>query len=736
MEQKSYDSLIHHFNIIGEKIASSSGIEETLNQIASSARQVLGADPVILFQHDAVKRKFVPPAIYAGELVEEEEYVRTFAFRSQTFAELIVADGQSLYFEREQDIEQHPFMTLPLQNPLEGRPSIRFHEREEIKSMAALVLKAGREPVGLMFLNYRTRQEFTPATKKLMNTFGSYAAIAIKNSWLIEKLRQNEAFQKEVVEKMPDPVFVTRNRKVNGAMVWRIEVANRAAHELFGYDFHTREFEGKDAHELLGNGLAELEAALQENGGEVTNFEVQMSHKRGRPIPITVSTSILERDSAGRILRTICVAKDLSKTKELEKQLEHLNRATVSLQSAESLEQAYDTIFEHLSDIGYDKGMISLVDKTTRSIVGQRSIGEKWSDISAKTNVPLDSPDILARVVRAGEPILIEDCTKDSYCDQEMIRKAGIKSQYIIPLIAQEKVIGTLQIGFSDIPDLFKNDPYYLDESLKILSGFANQVAGAIQANSQKITINELQTTLADIGHEFRSPLHNINAQLGGLIYYLKKTYGDDQRVLKVARIVEEETFRGARQMKNALASAGESFERMGLNLEKNFIGETVSACADRFFETANKRGIRIIIRDSVRNLPVSYFDKSQMEQVFTNLIDNAVKYSYANQNIEITGDDHGRKLQISVKDLGVGIPERYYQRIFEGFSRSDILDATRFIPGTGLGLKIARKIIEGHNGKILVNSKPYFKDPRKVMNYEGYATVFIVLLPKNPKEQ
>lgn len=734
-ETHSYNSLLDHFSLLGEKVASSSRIEEILEQIAASASQVLGANPVVLFQYDMDKSQLLPPPIYAGELSDKEDYVKTFTFTGNTFAEKIVAGGQSLYFEITQEIDQHPFIASEKPDHPAGRPRIRFHIREQVKSMAALVLSAGGEAVGLMFLNYRSQQPFPDSVKKLMKTFASYAAIAIKNSRLIQQSRKNEAFQKRIIDKIPDPVFVTRNKKVDGRLVWRIDVANRAAHKLLGYDYKSKEFAGKDARELLVVELTKLTAAFREGTDEVSNCEVLMLNKHGESIPLSISTAVLERDEARHVTRTICIAKDLTTEKKLEKQLEHLNRATFLLLNTESLDEAYDAIFENLTQIGFDKGMISLVDETTRTIVGQRATGRNWRELQNKTNVPIASNDILARVVKSGSAALIEDCEKNPYCDLEMVRKAGIKSQYIIPLINQEKVIGTLQIDLSEKQDLLKGDKYYRTESLKILLGFANQVAIAIEANRQKIKIEKLETTMADIGHEFRSPLHNLSTQLGGLKYYLEKKYGADEKVSQIARIVQEEAFRADRQMRNALFSANESLAQRGLNFEEGLISETINSCAERFRETAQKRGISIIIYDNLKKLPPIHFDKTQMEQVFTNLIDNAIKYSYAKESIEIRGEDLGRKVQISIKDNGVGIPENLNEKIFEGFIRSEKLDSTRFIPGTGLGLKIAKKCVVNHKGKIFVHSKPYYSDPKKVMNYEGYTTTFVVMLPKNPRE-
>ena len=558
--------LIDHFNIIGQTITSSKNINDILENIAQSALEVLCAEPVILFQYDQTIARLVPPPIYAGKLLEAKGYVETFEFTGYSFAELIVGAGESVYIEK--NIDRHPFMLEVKMHDSGIMPKRRFNEREKNQSLAALILRAEKEIVGLMFLNYRTPQKFSPIEKKIMATFASHAAIAIRNSRLIEKLRNNEAFLEGIIQKSPDPIIVTeKNLDKNGHTTWTIQLANRAAHELHGYNFDSKELEGRNAKELFGEQANRLVDALREAEGEIANFETAFLHKEGYPISISLSTSILQKDPENKIIKTIGIAKDLTSKKELEK---------------------------------------------------------------------------------------------------------------------------------------------------------------------SKITIAKLRLTLADVGHEFRSPLHIIISQLGGLEYHLDKKYGEDQLVKKVARIVEEEAFRASRQMTNTLLSRVESFEALGANFVKGHIGDTIVFCAGRFIETAKKRGITIIVYDSVKKLPAIYFDKTQMEQVFTNLLDNAVKYSHSKQDIEIRGKQVGGEIRISIMDFGLGVPKNQYDRIFQGFTRSEILDSTRYIPGTGLGLMIAKEIVTRHHGTIRVKSFPVFRDPKKIENYEGFKTIFYVLLPQN----
>lgn len=117
----------------------------------------------------------------------------------------------------------------------------------------------------------------------------------------------------------------------------------------------------------------------------------------------------------------------------------------------------------------------------------------------------------------------------------------------------------------------------------------------------------------------------------------------------------------------------------------------------------SEKKGINIIFNyDS--NIPRIKIDVHKMEQVFNNLISNAVKFSYPGSKVEISIMNKTDELVISVKDEGKGIPEREFSRLFKPFSRTSV-QATGDESSTGLGLAIVKKIVEGHGGKIWVES-------------------------------
>jgi signal transduction histidine kinase len=104
--------------------------------------------------------------------------------------------------------------------------------------------------------------------------------------------------------------------------------------------------------------------------------------------------------------------------------------------------------------------------------------------------------------------------------------------------------------------------------------------------------------------------------------------------------------------------------------------------------------------------LPPVAGDEGRLLQVFDNLLGNAIKFSPDGGKIELAVEDGGEVLRVSVSDDGIGIPKGQQERIFEMFYQVDGSARRRF-GGTGLGLTIARRIVEAHGGKIWVESEP-----------------------------
>jgi two-component system, OmpR family, sensor histidine kinase SenX3 len=110
--------------------------------------------------------------------------------------------------------------------------------------------------------------------------------------------------------------------------------------------------------------------------------------------------------------------------------------------------------------------------------------------------------------------------------------------------------------------------------------------------------------------------------------------------------------------------------------------------------------------------------DETQLTSMFTNLVDNAVKYTPPGGRVEVTGGFEGSEIVIQVSDTGIGIPEGKLPRIFERFYRVDKA-RSKETGGTGLGLSIVKHVAENHGGRVAVESTP------------GEGSTFTVYLPR-----
>jgi signal transduction histidine kinase len=142
------------------------------------------------------------------------------------------------------------------------------------------------------------------------------------------------------------------------------------------------------------------------------------------------------------------------------------------------------------------------------------------------------------------------------------------------------------------------------------------------------------------------------------------------------------------------LGRAAPNVHRLDMNLMLQEIAQTMDY-------QLNQKGASLL----ADNLPTAIGDPTQINQVFSNLIDNAVKYLSPERpgRIHVGGHAEGRRAIFFVQDNGIGIPPEYHGKIFEIFHRLD----PSIGDGEGLGLTIAQRILERQNGKIWVESNP-----------------------------
>lgn len=220
---------------------------------------------------------------------------------------------------------------------------------------------------------------------------------------------------------------------------------------------------------------------------------------------------------------------------------------------------------------------------------------------------------------------------------------------------------------------------------------------------------------VANVSHELRTPLTSIR----GFIETLKEgTIEDPEARVRFLGIIEKHADRLNNLINDLLQLS--RIESRETEMESRFINlkELIDEAIFNFREKIELKGHTVQINIPPR-LPEISASPEKIEQVLSNLLDNAIKFTPNQGRIYLSALDKGENVQVEVSDTGIGIPQEHLPRLFERFYRVD-KSRSRELGGTGLGLSIVKHIIQAHGGKVGVESEL------------GKGSKFFFTLPKN----
>jgi len=224
-------------------------------------------------------------------------------------------------------------------------------------------------------------------------------------------------------------------------------------------------------------------------------------------------------------------------------------------------------------------------------------------------------------------------------------------------------------------------------------------------ANKELKRLDEAKTEFLSIAsHQLRTPLTAIKGYLGMIE---EGIYGEvPEKVKEILHKVNDSNERLIRLVNSLLDISRLELGRMQFDIEKVDIEEMLENIIDEFHVAARKKGLKLVFEHPKEKLPEVKIDPLKMRQVFLNLVDNAIKYTYQGEVIvKAELKDHGReRIRISVSDTGMGIARKEINEIFKIYRRGT---GVRLFPeGSGVGLYVAKKLIEAHKGRIWAESK------------------------------
>ncbi len=211
---------------------------------------------------------------------------------------------------------------------------------------------------------------------------------------------------------------------------------------------------------------------------------------------------------------------------------------------------------------------------------------------------------------------------------------------------------------------------------------------------------DELKSALlASVSHDLRTPLTSIRTAIDNLLH--RDLHWDPPQLKEFHLIISEEVTRLTRLVENLLDMARIEAGELRPSMQLGVVAEICDNVLDRC--ESELRDHRVSV-DCPEDLPLVKADSPLIAEALTHLVENAAKYSPAGSEIVVSARLEGDELLISVRDQGPGIAADEIDRVFDKFYRSTRLSGHSSI-GTGMGLSIARGIIEAHGGRIWVDS-------------------------------
>lgn len=516
----------------------------------------------------------------------------------------------------------------------------------------------------------------------------------------------------------------------------RYRFANRAYEDWFGT--RRADLVGRTVREVVGDEgyaavLGHVQAAL---AGQPCHYEAAVAYRAGGTREIRAHYVPHWRD--GAVAGFVALVSDISEERQSERERERLMALEREARTAAEAGRARLALLADAS-AAFSREMLEparLLDAITRILT------EALGDSCASRILAADGetyeravfydrdPEVQARVraafasltiepqrrFRVESPMLFQKPDLEGFWQtlpaayRDLSRQFPTLSLMVVPLVARGRNLGVLTLSRREGREV------YSDEDLKLVTDLADRAAMSLEV-SRLYEIERHAVALRDeflsvAGHELRTPLAALQLQVQSLLH---RTPSKADRLLDRLAKIERHTARLGNLVDELLDVSRINGGRLQLHLceidAESLVRDVIERLGPKFQRAG--MGIALDLQPGVRG----HWDGTRIEQVLSNLLENAVKYG-AGEPVEIQVRAAGGRARFSVRDHGIGIRPEDRARVFERFERAVPEQA---YAGLGLGLWISRQLVDAHGGCIGFESVP------------GQGTTFVFELPLEP---
>lgn len=392
-------------------------------------------------------------------------------------------------------------------------------------------------------------------------------------------------------------------------------------------------------------------------------------------------------------------------------QIQVLSEISGALRASNSLDDTLSFALERIASIVNVRGGIFLLDERNNELVTRGWYPPNPKIIGLRKPVNTGLSGI---VMNTGRPFFTDNLQEDQETAiHPLIHETvlDVRSTLILPILSQDKTIGTLHIGFTD------KRPFTLDE-MRIFTAIAEMVSIAIErinllknleqrvlertmaledANYKLRQLDKLKTKfISDMSHELRTPVTTLRLHMD----LLKR--GREEKKPHYMAVMEKQIARLTTLADNILSLSLLDLTEKLTDIQFVDVNQIIAAIVALNQSRAEAQNLQLIF-DPAEALPHVWGVPNHLSEAIMHLVDNAINYTevgFVHISTAVIEDE----IAVRVEDSGLGITSKEHELVFDRFYRGELV-AQLSIPGTGLGLAIVRAIAQLHGGHVEIES-------------------------------
>ncbi len=524
----------------------------------------------------------------------------------------------------------------------------REYFKAGFKTLVCLPLKVEKKMIGAIHLMSEKRMDISELDIQSLSAISEQLAIGIDKVWLYDELEKQKKFLENLIDSSISAIVTLDLKGI-------ITLINSTTESILKYP--KQEILGSPISKFMAGGEREalrFVNSIIENE-KLYNYETTLKTMAGELVPMSVNTSLL-KDKSGKVTGMLGIGTDLRNIASLESRLMEQEQYLANILSSSA--EAIITLDENHIVRSWNRGAEMIFSYAEEEMLGKSFLPLVPDDLTPENELE----DIADKLKKA------------SYLrnyETERMTKDGKRIKVMVTATALYNEKGEFTGRSAFIRDITESKR--MEETL---------------IRAEKLAaIGELSASLA---HEIKNPLAGID----GAISVISKKFDHDPLLLEIFEEIKRQINRLNSTMNNLLDYARPQ-EPSPKPCDINAILEKTMFFLKREPRMSNVR----VIRKFRENLPLVVVDRDQIEQVFLNIILNALVAMKSKGSLEITSGMSDNSVFVSIKDNGVGIAPEVLGKIFDPFF-------TTKSKGTGIGLSISKNFIESNNGELHVESE------------------------------